>query len=295
MRYTITLNSNGGTAIEPIKVLHGHHATQPDDPVLSNYIFCRWELPDGKTWVFDIKKVESDITLDAIWIKAETLFDVEPIPETSDIAITKIKKQEEFTLLKVPSVINGKTVVEIADGAFEGVHQTYAKNILIPETVTRIGENAFKSIIDVNIVFAGTITYLGEGAFEGSNCITYLKLGEGLESIPYRAFANCSKLTTLDLPSSVTLIDENAFDNCSSLLTIVIPETLTTIANSAFEDCDLLKTVFYKGTPEQFENIEISGRNDLFEDAKICYYSEEEPTEEGSFWHYGKNGMPTIW
>lgn len=293
--HTITFNSNGGSRVDPIKVLHGHHATQPDDPVLSNFIFCHWELPDGRTWFFDIKRVEEDLHLEAIWIKAETLFSIEPIPETSNIAITKIKKQEEFNLLKVPSVINGKTVVEISDEAFFGVHQTYAKNILIPETVTVLGDRAFSGISDVNITFNGAITYLGEAVFENSNCITGLKLGEGLEVIPFRAFANCVNLKTIDIPKGVTLIDENAFENCESMVTIVIPETLTTIANSAFEDCDTLKTVFYKGTPEQFENIEISNRNDLFEAARVCYYSEQEPTTEGDFWHYGKNGMPTIW
>lgn len=293
--HTITFNTNGGTPIDPIKVLHGRHAAKPEDPVLSNYIFCNWELPDGRMWFFDIKKVESDITLEAIWIKADSLFDIEPIPDTSNIAITKITKQEEFHLLKVPSVINGKTVVEISDGAFEGVHKTYAESILIPDTVTKIGENAFKGIQDVSIVFNGTITQLGEGAFENSNCIATLKLGEGLEKIPYRAFANCTGLITIELPKGVTLIDENAFENCQSLLTVVVPETLESIANCAFEDCDNLKTVFYKGTPEQFENIDISGRNDAFKTAKVCYYSEQEPTENGSFWHYNKNGMPTIW
>lgn len=293
--HTITFNSNGGTPIDPIEILHGRHATQPDDPVLSNYIFCRWELPDGRTWFFDIKKVESDITLEAIWIKAESLFTLDPIPDSSNISIKKIIDQEEFVLLKVPKVINGKTVVAISDHAFEGVHSTYAENILFPETVTSLGEASFKGIGGVNIMFEGTITYLGESAFENSTCIQTLKLGEGMQSIPYRTFANCTSLKTLDIPAGVTLIDENAFENCSSMLTIVIPESVTSIADSAFIDCSSLKTVFYKGTPEQFENIDISDRNEDFENAKICFYSETEPTGEGDFWHYGKNGMPTIW
>ena len=29
--------------------------------------------------------------------------------------------------------------------------------------------------------------------------------------------------------------------------------------------------------------------------ATVYYYSEEEPTVEGNYWHYDENGNPAIW
>lgn len=45
--YTVTFESNGGTEIEPQKVLSGHKIIVPEDPVKEDYIFTGWTLEDG--------------------------------------------------------------------------------------------------------------------------------------------------------------------------------------------------------------------------------------------------------
>lgn len=293
--YTVSFNTNGGTPVESIKVREGKKATEPNDPVLDNYIFCRWLMSDGRTWYFDSKTVTKDTVLEAVWIKAEDLFDLEPMPDSDGIMITGIKLQEEFDVLEIPSVINGKKVEGIGDAAFENIHDGHAAEIVFPETVRYIGESAFAKISDVSVSFSGVITQIGESAFENSTHIKEVTLGSGMDTIPYRAFANCSGLVTANIPEGVTTVEENAYESCSSMLTLVLPSSVATIENSAFDDCDSLKTLFFLGTEEQLDAVDIAGGNDALINAKVYFYSETEPEIVGDFWHYGKNGSPEIW
>ena len=289
--YTITFQSNGGTPIDSIKVKGGHHATEPTAPILENHIFCRWLL-DGRPFFFDTKQIKEDITLEAQWIAADTLFGLSPVGE--GFGITEIKQQLSLNKLVIPSVINGKTVVAILDNGCEMIHDGYADAIVFPETITSVGKKSFKGITATKLNFLGTINHIDESSFEGCETLTSLKLGTGLERIPFRAFVDCKALKTLDLPEGITVIEENAFEGCSSMLTIVMPSTLTTIENRAFESA-ALKTIFFKGTEAQFDAIEIADGNDKVLDAKVYYYSETEPTTQGDFWHYDKSNSPVTW
>ncbi len=293
--HTITFDTNGGTPVESMEVRHGSHAHEPELPVLENYIFCSWRMPDGRTWFFDSKSVTEDVSLEAVWIKADDLFELAPMPDSDGIMITKIRRQEEFALLKIPSVINGKTVVGISEGAFSSLHKRYATSILFPDTLTYIGEQAFAVNNEVSLTFTGEVSYLGEEAFKNNTMLTEIALCEGLEKIPFCAFMGCTSLKTLDIPEGVITIEENAFEDCVAMRTIVLPSTLTLVESGAFKDCDNLKSVFFRGSEEQFDSLEIDGENNCLEDAKIYFYSEEEPTEDGMFWHYGKNNTPVIW
>ena len=76
---------------------------------------------------------------------------------------------------------------------------------------------------------------------------------------------------------------------------VVIGHNVKEIRNQAFYENNRLTTVFYKGTEDEWNDIQIntSGNNMLLA-AKRYYYSEEEPTESGNFWHY-VDGVPTAW
>ena len=66
---------------------------------------------------------------------------------------------------------------------------------------------------------------------------------EGVTSIGYLAFSNCSSLTSVTIPDSVTSIGGSAFYKCSSLKSVTIPEGVTSIGGSAFQGCRGLKSV----------------------------------------------------
>ena len=113
------------------------------------------------------------------------------------------------------------------------------------------------------------------------------------------AFARTA-ITSAVIPDGVTLIAGSTFSECQSLVYVVIPTSVERIEAYAFY-CDYaFKTVFYKGTEEQWNSVDIVDgeyswlSNGSLADATIRFYSESEPTETGNYWHY-VNGVPTEW
>ena len=140
-------------------------------------------------------------------------------------------------------------------------------NTVIPETVTRIGDNAFsgcfmltkavlpKSIEAIgNYAFMGctslssinippTVTFIGEAAFSGCSALSALDIPNSVTAIGQGAFVGCSSLESIRLPKSVTAIGDYEFYRCTMLKEINIPNTVTTIGASAFRGCLLLSSV----------------------------------------------------
>jgi uncharacterized repeat protein (TIGR02543 family) len=68
--YTVTFNSNGGSAVSPIQnVAHGSKITAPNPPTKANYTFDGWYKDNelAYDWNFTTDVVTSDITLYAEW------------------------------------------------------------------------------------------------------------------------------------------------------------------------------------------------------------------------------------
>ncbi|MEY8387691.1 InlB B-repeat-containing protein [Oscillospiraceae bacterium 38-13] len=67
--HTVTFDSQGGSAVNPIKVTHGKTAVQPGNPTRSGYAFGGWYKESGYTnaWNFTTDTVTGDITLYAKW------------------------------------------------------------------------------------------------------------------------------------------------------------------------------------------------------------------------------------
>ena len=292
--HTITFNTNGGSTVDSVQVRDGYYARRPEDPSLDNYVFRRWER-DGREWLFESKKVSESMTLSALWVPAIELFELTPEENGSGLIITDFKKAASFSTLKIPSVINGKTIVGLAEGAFANTGTDHASVIVIPETIVSVGDEAFKDSGEITFDIKGTLTSIGEASFQSCTLLEKIKLGEGMTSIPFMAFFECTSLKTIAIPEGVTTIEENAFEGCSSLVTVVLPASLESVEDSGFAYCSSLKTVFYKGTEEQLDAIEISDSNEALTNAKVYFYSETEPTEDGLWWHYDNNNSPVIW
>ncbi len=82
-------------------------------------------------------------------------------------------------------------------------------------TVTRIGDKAFKNLIQITgeVSLPSTIISIGEEAFSGCEYLTYIHLNDGLKSIGDRAFSDCDGLKKSDIkiPSTVNSIGSEAF------------------------------------------------------------------------------------
>ena len=126
-----------------------------------------------------------------------------------------------------------------------------------------------------------------------NNTIVSVRLPDTIELIEAHAFSNCTNLVTIAIPDKVTGLYLHAFDGCSSLEYVVIPEGFTGFGGSVFANCDKLTQIYYKGSLEKWNELYFYDTKWL-EQCTVYFYSEEEPTTVGNYWHY-VNGEPTAW
>lgn len=142
-----------------------------------------------------IKKIVQKIS-----ISGKTIADYETYKVSdTEIGIKTILKSTSEETLIIPSSINGKTVVEIADSAFSNdFNGNYSiKSVVIPSSIKRIGKNAFEDCI-----------YLENVSFASDS---------QLEQVGDYAFFNCLVLNTVLMPSTVTSLGDFVFLNCEKL------------------------------------------------------------------------------
>lgn len=122
-----------------------------------------------------------------------------------------------------------------------------SEEIVIPSSVTSIGDSAFygSNLSRVNI--PSSVTSIGNGVFAGCMKLADITIPSGVTNIGDNAFADCINLiyagctnlnNEVSIPSSVTNIGDNAFRNCKSLdLVINNTERNVTVGRNAFEGC----------------------------------------------------------
>ncbi len=119
-------------------------------------------------------------------------------------------------------------------------------NLIIPNGVTRIGEEAFIDCKDLNgyISLPDSLSSLGYKAFCNVSKLTgNLRLSANLSQIPGYAFYGCESISSVTFGSKVTSIGEYAFSNCHGITNIVLPSSLQTIDQYAFYDSGLTGTI----------------------------------------------------
>lgn len=108
------------------------------------------------------------------------------------------------------------------------------KELIIPEGIQVIGENAFLLKPIISMVVSEGVRTLSDSAFYSCSCLTEITLPDTLKVIGKRTFQNCIKLTQIVIPESVTTIGENAFAGCSALQDVYLPGIKIQIGSNAF-------------------------------------------------------------
>ncbi|MBE6585687.1 MAG: hypothetical protein E7645_04070, partial [Ruminococcaceae bacterium] len=133
-----------------------------------------------------------------------------------------------------------------------------------------IGAGAFIGCHGVtSVVIPNTVTYVGQHAFYGLPLKKVTFGGKGFSSVTVgdHAFASCGNLSEVvfEAGSQVSVIGEGAFSSCESLFEFTISSSVTEIRDNAFENCTLLATVTFEGGKKSLE----FGRNVFYNCAKL--------------------------
>ena len=151
------------------------------------------------------------------------------------------------------------------------------KNTIIPNSVTRIGDEAFNGCEFLPFIsIPNSVTSIGSYAFYGCSSLTSITIPNSVTSIGKYVFYACRALTSMVIdsdnnhydsrencnaiietatntlisgcqntiiPSSVTSIGARAFSLCNSLTSITIPNSVISIWDEAFEECSGLTSI----------------------------------------------------
>ena len=178
----------------------------------------------------------------------------------------------------IKNVIINNGVTSIGNFAFHGCENLI--NITIPDSVTSIGLCAFEYCSSLtNITIPNSVTSIGKGAFSNCTSLTSINVDsnnekymsdkgvlytkdkksliqypckkegteyiilQGVTSIGYGAFSNCTSLTSITIPNGVTSIGNFAFCRCTNLTNITVPNSVTSIGWYAFYCCTYLTNI----------------------------------------------------
>ena len=129
----------------------------------------------------------------------------------------------------------------VAEGAFRGWHENL-RRLEFQDGLTSIGACAFYDCSGPReIILPDSVTEIGEKAF--SYCgFTSFRIPAGVTRIEEETYFSCS-LTSIDIPENVTYIGPGAFDYCQLLKKIVIPGSVKEIGRGVFFGCIELSSV----------------------------------------------------
>lgn len=168
--------------------------------------------------------------------------DMDDEPQMSEYKYTIDKNTGSVVLNKylgddsvvwIPEKISGYTVTSIGSKCFE---KQSLKGVVIPETVTSIGNNAFqgcKNLASVTFKGAPSTITVGNNAFQNCGKLKSINL-PAAKRIGSLAFENCTSLEELVLEMGTEEIGDWCFRNCTSLKKLHLPESVTVVGQGAF-------------------------------------------------------------
>ena len=192
----------------------------------------------------------------------------------ADVEVTRLNSlttPDEYTGdVVIPSTVTyqGYTynVVSIGERAFKGC--TRINSVTMPESVTKIGKNAFQetslqsitiganvreiceeafiySVLLKTVIMSDKVEKIGKRAFAHS-VVENITLGKGVKEIGYEAFKGCDRLTSMTIPDKVVSIGDFAFYACINLRSVTIGESIRAISFRSFAACSNLQFVMCK-------------------------------------------------
>lgn len=228
---------------------------------------------------------------------------------------------------QIQKVVIEEGVSSIGDWAFS--YLSNLTDVSISDTVTDIGDNAFCACYALETIdLPDSVENIGADAFSLCNHMTAINVGvnnakysshngvlfdknvtelivfplaksgyydipDGVTKINKDAFSNCRYIERISIPAGITTIEEGLLADCDRLDYAYIPDSITKIGANAFSSN--LDTMFYGGTREQWDSIEIDDENAAITNAEIrCeVFPKANTCGERVMWVY-ENGTLTI-
>ena len=210
-------------------------------------ISCDTTVENKEQTINIVKEEKADIS--DIGTDTVNEFEVDGIKyaDIDDVSVKVIGYNKELLPedLVIPETVEGKTVTEIGERAF---FKTNIKSVIVPQTVTTIGQSAFSTILSLtSATILGNITEISNGVFYYCPHLSEVSLPDSIKHIGDEAFGTC-RLENFQLPKNLETIGSYAFRGCG-MTQLTIPASLHTIGNHGFDGLyNLTKVIFEERT-----------------------------------------------
>ena len=152
----------------------------------------------------------------------------------------------------------------ISNGVLTGVELNGKTSVVIPNSVTCIGEWAFDGCEAMTgVTIPASVTNIRYGAFMDCSGLTSVTIPDSVASIDTDAFCGCSSLTSVRLGSGVQALGrifprcglksvqipngvtslEYTFMDCDALESVTMPDSLTNVGDAVFNGCTAMRSV----------------------------------------------------
>jgi len=278
-----------GTNLQSITI--GTGLTSVEDSAFSDCEIKDVYITDIKAWCdieFDSVEANPMYNSQKLFINNQRVTEL-VVPDT----VTEIKRCA-FSGCKISRLVIPDSVTSIGVAAFSGCVRL--TTMTLSKNLTSIGESAFWGCINLwSVTIPDGVTTIEKYTFYMCDNLKSLNLGKSITTIKENAFGGCDEIKRVVLPDGLTEIGVSAFGACWELETVIIPVGIQKIAESVFENCVRLDKIYYLGTPEQWNSVNIEEEYTEF-DVNVYYYSATEPTDDGNYWHYDTDGKtPVVW
>ena len=145
------------------------------------------------------------------------------------------------------------TVTVIGEAAFRSAQKL--QTVQIPASVRTIEDSAFYSSLLTEMYIPENVTYIGSDAFGNMNYLESITLDAHIAEIMDSTFYATMKVTEIVIPEGVTAIHANAFQAGKVLSSVTLPSTLQFIEAQAFWYADALTDIWFNGTRSQWDAV----------------------------------------
>lgn len=258
---------------------------------IENALFGTWsgkfnynvEIDNAPTPILGSITFNDGVTLSWDELKLEDNGDKYGYNETA-ITDTEIGLGAFYSCSSITKVTIPDSVTKIGQMAFQECKNITSvgpigsgASVEIPSSVTSIGSSAFRECGAITIDIPNGVNTISDDAFGWNDTLTSLTIPDSVTYLGKKIIAGCRSLTNIDLPANknivgmetfsdssltsitipdgTTSIPVQAFYNCYSLTSVTIPDSVETLGKWSFSRCPALKNITFKGTMEQWNEI----------------------------------------
>ena len=269
-QYTVTFDTAGGEAIEPIKVDSFSQILELPIPLKSEFEFLGWYVKGNKIELpYDF--TEGNLTLTAHWRGISE--DWEFIEDDNGTGIKLLNYKGNNVEVIVPTTLSGKPVTTIASNAFKnktGLRRINFSNVinfeykaisgcesleeieLLGETNTTLvyifgGESNIPNSLK-EIIFSENSTTFGDWIFDEIVSATRtftVYVNAKVAKAPKDAFYECNSIDKLYFSNTITTFDSRVICALPNLTYVDLPDNLKSVGMNNFINCPKLLYIIY--------------------------------------------------